>query len=102
MIAPNELELAGKRYQAWVNNKVQALSLTIQVNRVHHGHGFLKHEFFLEEIEHHFIDSHARYKVWRAFRYLKQYLKTYPHGKANHQKTALAMLGFIYDRLGVV
>ncbi len=89
-----------KRYSAWVNNKVMALMLAIQSNKTRDSRSILKHEFFLEEIEHHFVDCHANSKVWRAFSYLKRYLRTYPQGTANHQKTALRMLRLIYEELG--
>ncbi len=100
MMSLDELEPAEKRYRAWVNNKVQALTLTIQTNRVNNIHSLLKHEFFLEEVEHHFMDSHAGHRVWRAFLYLKRYLKLYPHARANHQKGAMKMLELIYGQLG--
>lgn len=93
-------ETPEKRYQAWIRNKFLVLSLTIQGNRPKEKSSLLKHEFILEEIEHHFMDSHAGNRIWRAFRYLKQYLKTYPHIEAKRRKPALIMLWFIYDRLG--
>ena len=100
MISLDEVEPVGKKYQAWVNNKVQALTLTIQRNRVRDIQSLLKHEFFLEEIEHHFMDCQAGHRVWRAFHYLKRYLRNCPHEKANHRKSALKMLGLIYGELG--
>ena len=100
MICLDEMEPAEQRYRAWVNNKVLALYLTIDRNRPREIHCLQKHEFFLEEIEHHFMDSHAGYKVWRAFNYLKRFLKRDLDTKASHRKGALRMLGLIYERLG--
>ena len=100
MISLNEREPIGKKYQAWVNNKVQVLTLTIQRDQIRDAHSLLKHEFFLEEIEHHFIDSHAGRRVWRAFDYLKRYLRHCSHTKTNHRKGALKMLSLIYGELG--
>jgi hypothetical protein len=46
------------------------------------------------------MDSHAGYKVWRAFNYLKRFLKSDLGIKPGHRKGALRMLGLIYERLG--
>ena len=100
MISIDEMEPAEMRYRAWVNNKVLALYLTIDRNRPREIQCLLKHEFFLEEIEHHFMDSHAGYRIWRAFNYLKCFLKSDAYTKVIHRKGALRMLGLIYERLG--
>jgi len=100
MMSLDGLEPAEKRYRAWVNNKVTVLIWVIERNKPRDSRSMLKHEFFLEEIEHHFMDCHASYRAWRAFRYLRGYLKSYPHAKVNHQRTALAMLRLIYEELG--
>lgn len=100
MMSLDELEPAGKKYHAWVNNRVQSLTLTIQARTTKDLEILLKHKFFLEEIEHHFMHSHADRRVWKTFYYLKRYLKNLPHTKVNHQRSALKMLAFIYDRLG--
>lgn len=93
-------ETAEQRYKAWVNNKIMALIWVIERNAHRDLTAILKHVFFLEEIEHHFMDCHADYRVWRAFRYLKAYLRTYPHKKLIRQHTAFAMLRIIYEKLG--
>lgn len=88
------------RYEAWVNNRVMALSMTIQVNKRRVERSLLRHEFFLDEIEHHFINCYSGKKVWNAFRYLRLYLRSYPHMKPRHQQKALEMLDRIYTTLG--
>lgn len=100
MIILNEPENTAKMYRAWVNNRVSALLLTIQRSEMKDMELSLKHEFFLEEIEHHFVDSHAGVRVWRAFNYLRRYLKCDSDAKASHRIGALRMLGLIYERLG--
>ena len=58
------------------------------------------HIFFLDEIKRHFMDSHAGYKIWRAFRYLTRYFQTYPQMKIKRVRIALKMAGLIYESLG--
>ncbi len=100
MISLDEHESVDKKYQAWVNNKIQVLTLTIQRNQARDIRILLKHEFFLEEIEHHFMDCHAGHRVWRGFLHLKRYLRNCPHAKTTHRRGALKMLGLIYGELG--
>lgn len=96
----NQVEDGERRYQAWVHNKMMALAWLIQRNKPRDKRGLLRHEFFLDEIEHHFMDCDAGYKVWEAFRYLRLYLRTYPQKKARHRDKALEMLELVYERLG--
>jgi hypothetical protein len=94
------MENGEKRYQAWVHNKIMALAWLIQRNKSKDKRGLLRHEFFLDEIEHHFMDCDAECKVWKAFRYLRLYLRTYPQKKLRHRDKALEMLELVYERLG--
>jgi len=89
-----------KKYKAWVNNRVAALLLAIERTKAGNDESLIRHEFFLDEIEHHFVDGNAGGRVGRAFQYLRRYLKDYPLMKAGHRKGALKMLGIIYGQLG--
>lgn len=96
----DQMESGEKRYQAWIHNKIMTLAWLIQRNKPKDKNGLLRHQFFLDEIEHHFMDCYAECKVWYAFRYLRLYLKTYPHSKSRRVETALKMLELIYEKLG--
>ncbi len=100
MIDLDEFETPGKRYRAWVNNRMMVLAWDLKRNRAKDSHTLLKHAFFLEELEHHFMDCHAEPRIWRAFYYLQLYLAAYPQVKWGRVETAMKMLGLIYERLG--
>lgn len=100
MMTLDTCESTAKKYQAWVNNRVAALLLAIEKTKACDELSLLKHEFFLDEIEHHFMDGHAGSRVGRAFQYLRRYLKHDPSAKAGHRRGALKMLGVIYGQLG--
>ncbi len=93
--------VAETRYRAWVNNKVAGLIWTIQRGGEGDERGFLRHLFFLDEIEHHFIDSHARRAVWRALDYLRRYFNAEAGSKDRHRGKALEMVSLIYEELGL-
>ena len=61
----------------------------------------LRIEFFLDDLEHHYIDSHAEKPVRDAFRYLRRFLKIYPQVKPEHACRAFQMVGRIYGALGL-
>ncbi len=100
MMTIDACESTAKKYEAWVNNRVAALLLAIERTKVCNDQNLLRHEFFLDEIEHHFVDGNAGGRVGRAFQYLRRYLKDYPQVKASHRRGALKMLGIIYGQLG--
>src|SRR3989338_6153942 len=95
-----ESQDVSSRWMGWVNNRMTMLIWDLQRNRLKDRRLLLKHEFFLEDLEHHFMDCHAEPKIWKAFCYLQRYLKTYPQAKPAHVKKALKMLSLIYEQLG--
>ena len=88
------------RYKAWVNNKIMILSLIISTDKVRNQDVLLRNEFFLEELEHHFMGIDVDKSVWRAFSYLKKYLKKFPHSSLRQRHIAIEMLALIYQELG--
>ncbi len=65
-------------FRAWFNNRMTVLLILIHHIRQRDPRMILKIDFFLTDIEHHFVDSHAGEPYRYAFSYLHRYLKVYP------------------------
>lgn len=57
-------------FRAWFNNRMTVILMLMQHSRLRDSRTMMKIEFFLNDIEHHFVDSHAPKHLWDAFRYL--------------------------------
>lgn len=86
--------------RAWFNNRMMILLMYIQYVRRLDTRNMLKSVFFLEEIEHHFIEGGAPYPIRNAFRYLKRYLTVYPRVTKKHCERAYEMVARIYAGMG--
>jgi len=87
-------------FEGWFNNHMMILLMAIQLaEKTAEG---MKGNvgFFLEDLEHHYMDSRSGKEVWDAFRWLRAYLRVYPGFTKDHSRRALEMVGRIYDAIG--
>ena len=88
-------------FQGWFNNRMILLTMAIERPKAKTAEALLRMNFFLEDIEHHYIDSHAPKPVWDAFRYLRRFFKIYPRVEQKQSGRALEMIGRIYEAVGL-
>ena len=89
------------RFHGWFNNRMCLLLMMIENVKPRDLRSIFKLEFFLDDIEHHFIPTHSSRYVWGAFRYLKRFLRLYPRIKTRHLAVALKMTFRIYEAVGM-
>ena len=85
----------------WFNNHMTVILMAIQYIHGREAPTIAGIEFFLHDIEHHFIRIEAGQAVRHAFRYLKRYFKCYPRVTPKHSKRAVEMVRRIYSSLGL-
>jgi hypothetical protein len=88
-------------FWAWFNNRMTVVLIAVQSVRLRDSQSMMRIRFFLDDLEHHFVDGHAAKTVWDAFRYLKRYFEVYPKVTLKQCKRALEMVGRIYAILGM-
>jgi len=84
-------------FVGWFNNRMMVILMLIQDIRPRESRSMLRAEFFLEEIERHFISPSADRTARNAFRWMRRYLKIYPAVTKEHSKRALDKVSQIYD-----
>lgn len=89
------------RFHGWFNNRMCLLLMMIENVKPRDLRSIFKLEFFLDDIEHHFVPTHSPRYVWGAFRYLKRFLRLYPRIKTRHLVVALKMTARIYEAVGM-
>lgn len=90
----------GALFRAWFNNRMTVLLILIHHIQQRDPRMILKIDFFLTDIEHHFVDSHAGKPYRYAFSYLHRYLKVYPAVTYKGSHKAVEMVRRIYEALG--
>ena len=88
-------------FRGWFNNHMTIVLMALQSPRLRTSETAFRIRFFLEDIEHHFVDSHAPKSTRDSFRYLKRYFRIYPGVTENHCRRAIEMVGGIYQVLGL-
>lgn len=88
-------------FLGWFNNHMAIILLAIQYRRPTDRHAIFRILCFLEDVEHHYMDSKAPQPVWMALGYLKRYFRIYPEVTPKHCIRALEMVNKIYDALGL-
>lgn len=88
-------------FEAWFNNRMTVILMAIQCPRSKNPESAAKTRFFLEDIEHHYVDPHAPKAVRNAFRYLRRYFAVYPNACREHSEEATEMVERIYEALGL-
>lgn len=97
----NEEKRFKEFFSGWFNNRMAIILMAIQHLKRKDAQAILRIEFFLEDVEHHFTDSHAPKWVRNAFRYLKSYFKVYPEVTLWQSYRAVEMIARIYESLGL-
>lgn len=90
------------QFQAYVNNRMNILVMWVQHMKLREINTAKQHlEFFLYDMEHHFVDPYAGREIRNAFRWLKVYVRIYPEVfRKNRAQRAYEMIASIYDALG--
>ena len=88
-------------FRGWFNNHMTILLFMVQQPKPRKARTMLRIEFFIEDVEHHYIGCHGGKSVHDAFRYLKRYCKVYPAVTYRHSERAVEMVGRIYEALGL-
>ena len=88
-------------FRGWFNNHMTIVLLALQNPRLRTSETIYRIRFFLQDIEHHFVDSHAPKSTRDSFRYLKRYFCIYPVVTESHCRRAIEMVGRIYQVLGL-
>lgn len=88
------------KFHAWVNNRMAVILMDVERPRKRTREYVMKAHWFLENLEHHFIDPYTTKSVRDAFRYLFRYLFVKEETRKKHSSTAKAMIKTIYAELG--
>lgn len=88
-------------FRGWFNNRMTVVLMVLQNPSFRPPQTMQRIEFFLEEVEHHFVDAYAPKSIRNAFRYLKRYFRIYPNVTESHCRCAIQMVGRIYQALGM-
>lgn len=99
-----EIELnmsMGDLCRGWFSNRMLPLLGMIQFIHERDERAKVRAEFFLEDIEHHFINSQRPRSLENAFRYLRFYLQAYPNVSLENSRRAVEMVKRIYQALGL-
>ncbi len=88
-------------FKGWFNNHMTVLLMMLQNPKPRTVITVQRIEFFLHDLEHHFMPFSSSKAVWDIFRYLKRYLKVYPNVRRSHSIRAIEMVGRIYQILGL-
>ena len=91
------------QFAAYVHNRMNILLIWIQHMSKRDITEHKRHlEFFLHDMEHHFVDPYVDKKLRVAFRWIKVYIKIYPAVfKKDRTQRAYEMVGRIYEALGI-
>jgi len=93
-------EIADGLFWGWFNNQMALLLMLIQCVRPRMPKLLLKIEFFLRDVEHHYLPPKAGASVRGAFRYLEGYFRVYPRVTREESNRAVRMVGRIYAAFG--
>lgn len=99
-----EIDREGQ-FAAYVNNRMNILIMWIQ-HRSKLVSGDIKQhlQYFLHDMEHHFVDPHVDKNLRDAFRWLRIYIKTYPactELKQDRKQRAFEMAARVYEAVGI-
>ena len=83
-------------FWGWFNNHMAMILLAIECRRIRETRSMIRIELFLNDIEHHFIESDVPKQVRDAFRWIKRYFRVYPAVTIRQSEKAARMLGTIY------
>lgn len=81
----------GVHFLAWFQDGVRVIRKTVENPTFRDSRLLAEMEFFLGQIEHHFVGSGAPQRIWDAFRYLRCFFKASPLVRAKHVKRASEM-----------
>ncbi|HNV86707.1 MAG TPA: hypothetical protein PKL97_07065 [Candidatus Omnitrophota bacterium] len=87
-------------FDGWFNNHMMILLMAIQMPGKMAAEMRGNVGFFLDDLEHHYVDSRAGKNVWDAFRWFRAYLRVYPDFTRDYSRRALEMMGRIYGAMG--
>jgi len=94
----NEAESKGYvSFKGWFNNRMMVILMLMQDIRRRESRSMLRAEFFLEDVEHHFVKPSSGREIRNAFRWMRRYLKQYPQVTREHSRKALDQVSRIYD-----
>ena len=82
----------GAHFLAWFQDGVRVIRKTVENPTLWDSRLLAEIEFFLGQIEHHFIGSSAPQRIWDVFRYLRYYFKTSVSVRKKHVKKAIEMV----------
>lgn len=86
---------------AWINNRMFPILALMQLIHETDPSVLAQAQFFLTDIEHHFMRTDIPVPVGQAFRYLSCYLGVYPNVSIEDSRRAIAMIKRIYEALGI-
>ena len=90
------------QFTAYFNNRMYILLMWIQRPKERSAESKLRLQFFLNDMEHHFVDPYVDRQTRHAFCWLKAYLKVYPIvGEKNRFVIAHQMVARVYKAVGI-
>ncbi|MCM8776387.1 MAG: hypothetical protein NC930_08610 [Candidatus Omnitrophica bacterium] len=87
-------------FRGWFNNHMTIIFMAIQSVRERDAKTMMRMQFFLQDVEHHYIRTCASRPTREAFRYLSRYFKVYPHVNGRQCRRAVEMVARIYQAIG--
>jgi len=82
----------GAHFLAWFQDGVRVIRKTVENPTLRDSRLLAEMEFFLGQIEHHFVVSSASQRIWDVFRYLRHYFKTSVFVRKEHVKKAIEIV----------
>lgn len=91
------------QFAAFVHNRISILVMWIQRRTQRDITENKRHlQFFLHDMEHHFVDPHVEKRLRDAFRWIRVYIKIYPDVfKKDRKEKAYEMIRRIYEAIGI-
>lgn len=88
-------------FMGWFNNHMAVILMLIQRPGTRPVRVMMKIDFFLEDLEHHYIGSNATHDIHRSLGYLRDYFRHYPGVSGRQSLRALDRVGRIYEAVGL-
>src|SRR3989338_1509742 len=97
---PNDRETL---FRGWFGNNMVILIMLLQGKNLRKETTIMRMQFFLFDLEHHFLNPRADHQIFRnEFRYLRYCLRVNPNTCVQHKERAMEMIAMIYEGLGLV
>lgn len=91
------------QFNAYVHNRMNILIMWVQHLKPRDVSEAKRHlDFFLHDMEHHFVDPYAPRELRKAYQWIRAYIKVYPAvTKKDRTQKAFEMIERVYQSIGI-